>query len=245
MNDKLLENLKSDDKKKILDALEEIGETENDKYCEILLDTLQVHEKESEIMESIIWSLNRCAKVEILLQLLNSSNESLLLEVIDAIGRRAEKIDASLLLPFLKSRDDAIRAMTVWALGKIHADETREHVRDLLKNDVDAEVRGNTAWALQKFGIKEDLPFLQKIIREEKDDLVLYKLTDAIQSLETRTSLSKGEEINYNCPNFTHECENIGKKEVKTTDSYIEIHLLEAKDCKIAKVCKIKIKKLA
>ena len=245
MNHKLLENLKSDDKKKILDALEEIGETENEIYCKSLLDTLQVYENESEIMESIVWSLNRCAKVETILQLLNSKNESLILEVIDAIGRRAEKIDASKLLPFLNSKDEAIRAMTVWALGKINADETRDHVKNLLKFDKDVEVRGNAAWVLQKFGIKEDLPFLQKIILEEKDDLVLYKLTDAIQSLETKTSISKGEEINYNCPNFTHECEKIDKNELSTNDSYISINILEAKNCKLAKVCKIRIKKLA
>ncbi len=241
----LLENLKSNDKSTLLDAIEDLGDLEDNRCTPHLLNLLDDNLNDEEIIDSIIWSLNRCAEVKDLVNLLDMKNDFIILNAIDAIGRRAEKIESSKLLPFLKSSNSEIRSMTAWTLGKVGADETRPQVRNLLKNDTDSEVRSNAAWALQKFGVKEDIEFLNEMLKIEKDELVLYKISDAIQALETKTNISKGEEVVYNCNNFVHDCEKISKNNREIKDNYIEIEIIEAINCKLGKVCKVKIKKLA
>ena len=241
----LLENLRSNDKSTLLDAIEDLGDLEDKKCTPYLLKLLDDNLNDEEIIDSTIWSLNRCAEIKDLLKLLEMKNDFVILNTIDAIGRRAEKIDCSKLLHFLKSENSEIRAMTTWALGRIGADETRQKVRNLLDNDPDSEVRANAAWSLQKFGVKEDIKFLNEMLKKEKDELVLYKITDAIQSLETKTNISKGEVVVYNCSNFMHNCEKVGKKRVEIKDSYIEIEILEALDCQFGKVCKLRVKKVS
>ena len=241
----LLENLKSSDKSTLLDAIEDLGDLEDKKCIPYLLELLKRNLNDDEIIDSVIWSLNRCAEINELFKLLEIENDTVRINSIDAIGRRAEKIDSSKLLHFLKSENSEIRAITTWALGKVRADETRQEIRDILKNDIDSEVRANAAWALQKFGIKEDIPFLNERLKKEKDELVLYKITDAIQALETKTNISKGEEVIYNCINFTHDCEKILKNKMEIKDKYIEIEIIEAKNCELGKVCKIKIMKIS
>ncbi|NHI94561.1 MAG: HEAT repeat domain-containing protein [Candidatus Lokiarchaeota archaeon] len=241
----LIKNLKSKDKSTLLDAIEDLGDLEDKKCTPYLLNLLDDNLNDDEIIDSVIWSLNRCAEINDLLKLLEIKNDLVILNAIDAIGRRAEKIDSSKLLPFLKSEKSEIRAITTWTLGRICADETRQEIRDILDTDPDSEVRANAAWSLQKFGVKEDISFLEQIMSKEKDELVLYKLTDAIQALETKTNISEGEEITYNCSNFTHLCNEISKNNINIKDNYIEIDIIEAKNCEVGSVCKIKIKKIA
>ena len=245
LNAELLKNLKSKDKSTLLDAIEDLGDLEDKKCTPHLLNLLDENLNDEEVIDSIIWSLNRCAETTDLLKLLDMKNDFIIINTIDAIGRRAEKIQGAKLLTFLKSDNEDIRAITAWTLGKIGADETRPKIRDLLKNDTDSEVRSNAAWALQKFGVKEDITFLNEMLKIEKDELVLYKISDAIQSLETRTNISKGEEVIYNCTNFSHDCENISKDNIEINDNYVEVGIIKALNCKLGKVCKIKIKKVA
>ncbi|MHA1895430.1 MAG: HEAT repeat domain-containing protein [Candidatus Helarchaeota archaeon] len=241
----LLKRLASNDKSEMLSAIEELGDLEDECSTPYLLKTLNDHLNDDEIIESTIWSLNRCTSVEKLSSLLTISNNQVIINVLDALGRRAEKIESSKLLPFMSDKNSEIRAMAIWTLGKVGARETRNEIKKILRDDEDVEVRANAAWALQKFGAREDLPFLKQRLKEEHDELVLYKISDTIQALELPTNILKDKTVVYNCKSFTHECMNILKKEINIKDKYVEIDILEAKNCTIARVCKIKIKKIS
>ncbi len=177
----LLANLQSKDVATIKKALDQLGDLGDARAIPPLLQILK-NTTEEEIIESILWTLSRIAPPEILVKLLNS-NEKIIIEVLDALGRCPAPEAVDPIIPFLTHKNNEIRAMATWALGKIHANKTYNLLINLLKTDQDPSVRANAAWAIGKFEKPESIPVLSDLKTQEQDDQVLFNLEEALEHL--------------------------------------------------------------
>lgn len=240
--DELLANLNSKDKKIVKTTLEQLGDLKDERAVPQLLQMLDTVDDE-DLLESILWTLSRIASTLSLIELLNRPNEVVVIEVLDALGRREAQESVDAIVPFLKHQDEEIRGIATWALGKLHVKKTYELLLNLLKTDDDPLVRANAAWAIGKFDELGSIPLLTERLSEESDESVRYNLEEAIQRLEElKDPWQRGLKATiYQCPKWDPKCH---KKILQTEtrfDNFIKIEITVCENCQLAKICRVNL----
>ncbi|MHA1311816.1 MAG: HEAT repeat domain-containing protein [Candidatus Helarchaeota archaeon] len=240
---KLIQNLNSNNIKKIKEALEKIGDL-NYKEAITPIFLLIDSSKNTEIIDSAIWTLSRIASPDQLIKLLDNRNKDIILFTIEALGRMEAKEIAGHIRKFLNDKDAEIRAMATWTAGKIGDIDSYSKIIELLKFDKDPEVRSNAAWALKKLNILGSFEVLKNISEKETDEMVLYNINDAIQTLEANYGSIEPilSSKFYHCKLETPDCKNLKRKTIKFIDQNISIEILIVDNCDKAKICSLKIK---
>ncbi|MHC1590757.1 MAG: HEAT repeat domain-containing protein, partial [Candidatus Helarchaeales archaeon] len=209
MNSKdLLDRLEKANKIELSVLLDEIGELKSKEAVEPLIDFMNAHLDDPDLIDAVIWTLNRISPIERLFALLKHSNKNVVANVIDALGRRADKTALPHLLPFLKEDDASLRSGATWAIGKMKDPKSRQALLTRLREDEDPEIRAHAAWGLGQLCIPDLLPLLEQIREKETDDAVVYQLDEALQKIksESFTSQIKKPVFSYGCKKFTVEC---------------------------------------
>lgn len=240
--DELLSKLQSRDKDTIKAVLDELGDLGDKRAVPQLLKMLDAG-SDADLFESILWTLSRIADTTTLVELLKKSNEIIVIELLDALGRRVASDAVNDIIPFTKHHNAEVRAIAAWALGKIHADQTYDLLVNLLKNDEDPLVRANAAWAIGKFQKIDTLPLLRNVKESEIDEAVLYNLDEAIELVQERKDLkSQGlKETVYECQNRNDHCSQKKTQTESILDNFIEVKVIMCDSCKIAKVCQVNL----
>ncbi len=240
--DELLANLESRDRTIIKKTLEQLGDLGNEKAVPNLLKMLHSNLDE-DMLESILWTISRIGTSQTLIELLNDPNETIVIEVLDALGRREAREYVDAILPFLKHQNGEVRAIATWALGKIHAEKTYEKIINLLKTDGDPLVRANAAWAIGKFEKINSISTLEQIKDQESDECVLYNLNEAIEHLqEPKDPWTLGLKATiYECPQRETPCAQKLVQIETRSDDFIKIEIVQCDSCPIAKICQINL----
>ena len=238
--DELILNLDKKDEKLLKETLEQLGDLGDPRAVSHLLKMLDTVSEE-EILESVLWTLSRIASYEILIDLLTHSNEKIVVEVLDALGRRQERGAVDEIIPFVKHQNAEYRAMATWALGKIQMEKTYDLLLNSLKTDKDSSVRANAAWALGKFGKLESIALLSQILEQEKDEVVRYNIEESINRLQElkdprRDSLKA---TVYECPNHEINCIQKNTRIESQSDNFIRMEIVVCDNCPLAKICQI------
>ncbi|NVM27890.1 MAG: HEAT repeat domain-containing protein [Candidatus Helarchaeota archaeon] len=240
--EELLSKLESEDKTVIKTTLEQLGDLGDEKAVPQLLKMLD-RINDEDLLESILWTLSRIASTKTLIELLNHSNELIIVEVLDALGRREELESVDEIIPFLIHQNGEVRSIATWALGKISVKRTYDSLLNLLKTDEDPLVRANAAWAIGKFDNSDSIPFLTERLSEESDESVRYNLEEAIHRLEElKDPWQKGLKATiYECPKFDPKClENSLQTETRS-DNFIKIEIVVCESCSLSKICRVNL----
>ncbi|MHA1266822.1 MAG: HEAT repeat domain-containing protein [Candidatus Helarchaeota archaeon] len=241
---KLIQDLQNQDPTIIKRTLERLGELSERRAVPYLLQMLK-SDFDEDLLETILWTLSQIATTKELTSLLTYPNEKVLIEVLDALGRRCAQESVEEILTFTKHTNAEIRAMAVWALGKIHVEKTYNVLLYLLKTDPDPLVRANAAWAIGKFDNIKAIPHLMTIRVQETDEAVIYNLEEALARLQEQKTQSAMDlnVIIYECPERRSECL---QRELQTdvkSDQFIQVEIELVPACKIARICRIKLLK--
>ncbi|MHA1268507.1 MAG: HEAT repeat domain-containing protein [Candidatus Helarchaeota archaeon] len=239
----LIKNLKSSDKTQIKESLENLGELNDKRAVNYIIELLE-QVKDDDIIDIAVWNLSRIADPKDLIKLLNFDNKLVILYTIEALGRMEAKEFADYIRKFLDHKDNEIRSMAIWSIGKIKDEKSYDLIINLLKNDNDPEIRSNAAWTLKKLDIFESIPILKSRFYKEQDEMVLYNINDAIESIQNSHNKNKVDiTFNiYSCKYKSSTCQDIKKEIVKFSDTNITIRILISDNCKKAKICGIEIK---
>ena len=240
--EELVANLESEDEDSVKESVAQLGDMGDSRAVPFLLKKLNTA-KDEELVESILWTLSRIGSNGILIKLLGNPNKNIVLEALDALGRRMASESVDKVISFVKHPDSEIRAMGTWVLGKIHAEKAYDLLIDLLTTDEDASVRANAAWAIGKYEKAEAHSILDKALKEETDETVQYNLKEASSRLEELKEQSQvGIKLTvYECPNKEVDCT---KKEIKTdliSDQFIKIEINSCERCPKAKICQVSL----
>ncbi|HUX99810.1 MAG TPA: HEAT repeat domain-containing protein [Candidatus Deferrimicrobium sp.] len=240
----LISNLRTKDVKLFKTTLRQLGDLGDVKAVPYLLEMVD-RVQEEDLLESILWTLSRLAPLETLITLLKHSNEKVVLEVIDALGRREMKKAVDNILPFLKHKNLEIRAMATWALGRIHEEKTYKIILDLLMTDDDPLVRANAAWAIGKYGKPESITLLKQFKESETDECVIYNVDEAIDSLEDlKDPWKKAIKVRiYECPKREPTCTEKQTQTENKSDQFIRIEFILCTTCPTAQICQIYLMK--
>jgi len=240
--DELIANLESKDEDSVKEAIAQLGNLEDPRAVPYLLKELKTAQ-DDELVESILWTLSRIGSSDTLVKLLKNPNKKIVLETLDALGRRMASESIDKIIPFLTHPDSEIRALAAWTLGKIHAEKTYDLLIKLLKTDEDASVRSNAAWAIGKYEKIESRSILDNMLEEETDETIRYNLKEAISILEeVKERSQQGIKITaYECPKKELHCK---KKEIKDeliSDQFIKIEIKSCSSCQNAKICQVNL----
>jgi HEAT repeat protein len=240
--EELVAQLESEVDSKIRDAIARLGDLGDSRAVPYLLKKLETV-KDEELIETILWTLSRIGSSEILIKLLQNSNKKIVLEALDALGRRMSRERVEAIIPFLKHPDSEIRALATWALGKIRADKTYDLLVTLLKKDKEPSVRANAAWAIGKYEKIEAHPVLKRALEQETDETVRYNLEDAISRLqEVRERSQEGIKVTvYECPKKEAHCSERDIKVEQLADQLIKIEIKSCSSCLSAKICQVNL----
>ncbi len=236
----LISKLRSDDVDIIKDALEQLGDLGDDKVVPQLLKMIDTAE-DDDLLESILWTLSRIASTSTLIELLNNPNKLIVVEVLDALGRRVAHDAVDEIIPFTEHHNGEIRAIATWALGKINAQKTYALLLNLLQTDADPLVRANAAWAIGKFENIQSLHVLNQIKENERDESVLYNLNEAIHHVqEASHSRQTGLKAQvYECSKRSIECTTKTTQIESHADNLIKIEIVVCNTCSIARICHV------
>ncbi|MHA1650070.1 MAG: HEAT repeat domain-containing protein [Candidatus Helarchaeota archaeon] len=236
--------LRKRDTKLLKSALEQLGDLGDVRAVPHLLALLDT-EQDSDIIEAILWTLSRIAPSKTLIQLLRHHNEKIVIEALDALGRRQAKEAVDEIIPFLKHKNDEIRALATWALGKLCVDKTYDLFIDLLMHDEDPEVRAHAAWAIGKFERPDSISVLNRIKSQEPDEYVQYNLAEAIEHIEsTRESQRKGVATTiYECPKYDPYCRTRERQTEILFDKFVRIEIIKCETCPFAQICRVNLTK--
>jgi hypothetical protein len=240
----LIANLSTKDIKLFKTTLRRLGDLGDAKAVPYLLEMVdRVHEED--LLESILWTLSRIAPLETLITLLKHSSEKVVLEVLDALGRRELKKAVNDILPFLEHKNLEIRAMATWALGRIHEEKTYKILLNLLKTDENSLVRANAAWAIGKYGKPESITLLKQLKKSETDECVIYNVDEAIESLEDQKDpWKKAIKVRiYECPKREPICTEKPTQTENKSDQFIRIEFILCTSCPTAQICQIYLMK--
>ena len=234
--------LESEEGSRIKDAIARLGDLGDLRAVPYLLKRLDTV-KDEELIEAILWTLSRIGSSEVLINLLRNSDKKIVLEALDALGRRMNSESIEAIIPFLTHPDSEIRALATWALGKIRADKTYDLLINLLKKDKEPAVRANAAWAIGKYEKIESHPLLARALEHETDETVRYNLEDAISRLQEVKERSQGgiKVTVYECPKKEAPC---GEQEIKVellSDQLITIEIKSCISCSNAKICQVNL----
>ncbi|MBD3228751.1 MAG: hypothetical protein GF329_11250 [Candidatus Lokiarchaeota archaeon] len=239
---KLINNLKSENKNSIKSTLREIGDLDLKKAVKPIIELINSNDDE-EIIDAAIWTLSRIANPKDLLPLLKSPNSFIKLNVIEALGRLKADELAINIRQFLHDKNPEIRSITAWSIGKMKDYGSYNKLINLIKNDPDSEVRNNAVWALGKLNKKESIDFLKDRLQSESDEIILYNIRDTIQSIESAHQLQPKLAFNdYVCFQQSIKCEKINKERLEFSDQNISIIIQLAKNCYKAKICSMRVK---
>ncbi len=234
-----LDKANRDDLKEIIEALGDLGDRRAVPHLLKLLESVD----EEELIESILWCLSRIADLKDLIQLLAHGNPKVVIEVLDALGRRQERNAIEHILPFVQHKNAEIRAMATWTLGKMNDVTLYNILLDLLKNDPDPEVRAHAAWGIGKYEKIDSISTLQEYLDQETDESVLYNLKEAIEKLENaKDPWGRGVSVTiYECSKHQTTCENQPVQIKLHFDDFIKIEIMTCEICSSAKICKVNL----
>ncbi len=225
--------------KEVIALLGDLGDPRAVPYLVRKLDTVT----DEELIEAILWTLSRIGSSDLLINLLQNSNRKIVMEALDALGRRMSHESVEAIIPFLTHPDSDIRALATWALGKIRAEQTYSLLVTLLKKDKEPSVRANAAWAIGKYEKIESHSILNQALEYETDETVRYNLEDAISRLqEVKERSQEGiKVIVYECPKKEANC---GEREIKMellSDRLVKIEIKSCNSCLNAKICQVNL----
>jgi HEAT repeat protein len=242
--EELLLDLKSKDQDRVIDALDQLGDLGDASAVPFLIKMLDTASDE-ELVESILWTMSRIASSETLVTLLDHPNEAIIIEVLDALGRRQARETANVIIPFLTHGNAEIRSMATWALGKLVVGKAYSLFFDLLKNDEVPAVRAHAAWAIGKYGRPEAVSQLTEIRALEQDETVLYNMDEAINAIEsTQDPRQQGlSVVVYECPKREVSCIEKKTRSESRSDDLVEINIIFCDTCASAKICKVELVK--
>lgn len=238
--------LESQEDARIKEAIARLGDLGDARAVPYLLRRLDTV-KDEELIEAILWTLSRIGSSDVLITLLRHPDKKIVLEALDALGRRTCRESIEAIIPFLTHPDSEIRAIATWALGKIRADKTYDLLINLLKKDKEPAVRANAAWAIGKYEKIEAYPLLSRLLEHETDETVRYNLADAILRLqEVKERSQEGIKVTvYECPKKEAHCSEQKIKVEFLSDQLIKIEIKSCISCSNAKICQVNlIKKL-
>ncbi|MHA1278196.1 MAG: HEAT repeat domain-containing protein [Candidatus Helarchaeota archaeon] len=241
-------NLQSPNLEIVKDTLDQLGDLGDVRAVPHLLKILDTT-KDEEIIEAVIWTLARLASSETLVTLLKHPNEKVILETLDALGRRQARETSDAIIPFLHQQNATIRAMATWALGKLVVEKAYGMFVDLLQHDNDSTVRAHAAWALGKFENPDSKRLLSMIKSRETDESVLYNLDEAINAIDNaqcdNSPSSKSSMITvYECPKRQPSCDEQITRTISESDIYLTISIILCDNCTQAKICRVIMTKL-
>ena len=238
--DELISRLKSNDINTIKDALEQLGNLGDEKAVPHLIKLIDKATDE-DLLESILWTLSQIATTQTLLDLLKHPKDKIVVEVLDALGRRVAEDAVDEIIPFTDHQNAEIRAIATWALGKIHANKTYDQLISLLDADENPLVRANAAWAIGKFERSDSIYVLNQIKKQETDESVLYNIDEAINQVqEARSSYQDGIKATvYECPKRGLECTTRATQTDSKADNIIKIEIVVCDTCPVARICHV------
>jgi len=240
--EKLIADLEWGDEDSVKKTVAYLGDLGDPRAVPYLLKKLDITQ-DNELVDSILWTLSRIGSNDILVKLLENPNKKIMLEALDALGRRMANESVERIIPFLKHPDSEIRALATWTLGKIHAEKTYELLLNLLKADEEASVRANAAWAIGKYEKIESRSILNKILEEEADETVRYNLKEALSRLEEVEEQFKGaiKITVYECSKMEADCMKKKIKEERISDQFILLKIKLCNSCPKAKICQVNL----
>jgi HEAT repeat protein len=240
--EELVEQLESEEDSRIKDAIARLGDLGDSRAVPYLLKRLNTV-KDEELIEAILWTLSRIGSNDILINLLRNSNRKIVLEALDALGRRMSRESVEAIIPFLTHHDSEIRALATWALGKIRAEQTYDLLVNLLKKDKEPTVRANAAWAIGKYEKIDSHLILNRALERETDETVRYNLEDAISRLqEVGERSQEGIKVTvYECPKKEAHCKEREIKVEQLADQLIKIEIKSCSSCLSAKICQVNL----
>ncbi len=237
----LIKNLESTDIATRINAIEDLGLLGDSRAIAPLSKLL--NDPAEQIRDCAIWNLGLLKAGDILIENLNHKLDSVRKYVVEVLGNIEEQAALEPLIKLLQDPNDEIRANSAWSLGKLGNKKAFEQLIKSL-NDECSEVRENCAWALGKINDIRAIPYLLRAI-SDPDEIVQNNAKESIEKiyryLEDRELSKKRLGIIYECPAVNEFCKQEKKTVKKYSDKHIILEILIKEDCKLGKICAVKI----
>ena len=132
--------------------------------------------------------INEPKAIEYLLQAANDPDMRIRIKAIDTLGNAHAKDASGLLIQqlFLRSTDLPTKQRILAALGKIGDTRATGPILDILSRDIDPAVRGNAIFALGEIGDRTALPSLESLAKDSPNDVLRRLAVEAARKIRAR-----------------------------------------------------------
>ena len=186
---KYIEQLSSESKKEREAAIKALSKKHSKELIEQII--LQLKEKTASINYrisacKIFKNLKAKEAKDILIELLNDSDDGVRYNAIIALGNIDDFNDVKPLIRKLKQKrtDPILKSELIFVLGNIGDDKAIDSLINILRNDTDKFVRHHAARALGKIGNQRAIPALTEIANREKNTRLYYLSLNAIENIK-------------------------------------------------------------
>ena len=132
--------------------------------------------------------INEPKAIEYLLQAANDPDMRIRIKAIDTLGNAHAKEATGLLIQqlFLRGTDLPTKQRILAALGKIGDPRATGPILDILSRDIDPAVRGNAIFALGEIGDRAALSALESLAKDGPDDVLRRLAVEAARKIRDR-----------------------------------------------------------
>jgi DNA modification methylase len=105
-----------------------------------------------------------------------SSNNSIVANILEKLGRLPSTFDGTCFLPFLQTNDDNVRFLAVKNIGKLCDDKYLESMISVAKKDTNSNVRREAVSSIGRMHSQKAIPFLFSILSDNDPKVILQAI---------------------------------------------------------------------